>query len=176
MLIIVIDHLLPRIKIAEAKFAFLDEMSFVACSGKTLSCRLMLISDVKEMIDDAVEANLESDMVDKSPDDSLMIGFTSGSTGEPKAIRITNAYVLGAINVSNTKFLGSFEGEFVYGVESNFHHIICFTYFMVLLLAEVEIVLYECNDWYKGLVVRYINKYKVCSCIFRSFLYLSLMT
>lgn len=154
------DGIMSKMELAGSKFAILDEATFVSLSREDTSWKLLLVSDIIKAIEHATEADISA-CVPTSADDNVMIGFTSGSTGEPKAIKITQKYVLGAINIYNRKFVGCFEGEtnFVYCVETSFNHVLDWTYFVIMVLADSVIVLYQCHDSYK--LVEYISEYEV---------------
>lgn len=154
------DGIMAKMELAGSKFAILDEETFASLSSENSSWKLLLVSDFMKTIEHAIEADISA-CVDTSADNNVMIGFTSGSTGEPKAIKITQKYVLGAINIYNRKFVGCFEGEtnFVYCVETSFNHVLDWTYFVIMVLADSIIVLYQCHDSYK--LAEYIKEYEV---------------
>lgn len=141
-------------KLTEAKLLILDHISYTKIQSE--SCKIVSIESLLEAIA-TIEGTLDIRTFDRSLDDRVMIGFTSGSTGAPKAIEITHRYILGAMNASNEIFVGKVEG--VYCTETCFNHVVDWSYFVINVVSGGEIVLYTYDTSFK--LAKYIGDYKV---------------
>ena len=131
-LIYISDEITWVRKLTKAKLLILDHISYSKIKSEL--CKIVSIESLLDAIATS-EGTLDIGTFDRSLDDRVMIGFTSGSTGVPKAIEITHRYILGAINVSHEIFVGKVEG--VYCTETCFNHVVDWSYF-VSMLSLVE--------------------------------------
>lgn len=144
-----------------AKFAIVDSLTFKQIPREGLYCNLFNIDDLLDTIKNTIR-NEDLELCEGiSLDDPIMIGYTSGSTGQPKIIEISHGYILGALNIGSDYFIGDFDGEtkFVYCAETTFNHVVDFSYFLMIALADCEIVLYQYEN--SSQLAKYISDYKV---------------